>query len=76
VFLLGRFPDYVDADDFLAPWLTEDAQGLGTNLKPSRTRSDSYQKEALPYAFNERRGSEASVQEAGQAQAHVLGETG
>ncbi len=32
MFMLGWFPDYVDPDNFLAPWLTESPEGLGTYL--------------------------------------------
>jgi len=40
VFLLGWFPDYVDPDDFLSPWLTEDPQGLGTFLNKATNSED------------------------------------
>jgi peptide/nickel transport system substrate-binding protein len=40
VFLLGWFPDYVDPDDFLSPWLTEDPQGLGTYLNKATDSAD------------------------------------
>ena len=32
MFLLGWYPDFIDPDNFLAPWLTESPQGLGTYL--------------------------------------------
>jgi len=35
MFLLGWFPDFVDPDNFLAPWLTESPEGLGTFLNKS-----------------------------------------
>jgi peptide/nickel transport system substrate-binding protein len=32
MFMLGWFPDFVDPDNFLAPWLVESPEGLGTYL--------------------------------------------
>ncbi len=40
VFFLGWFPDYVDPDDFLSPWLTEDPEGLGTFLNKATDAAD------------------------------------
>ncbi len=40
MFLLGWFPDFVDPDNFLAPWLTESPEGLGTFLNKSNRSVD------------------------------------
>ncbi|MGH2403918.1 MAG: ABC transporter substrate-binding protein [bacterium] len=40
MFLLGWFPDFVDPDNFLAPWLTESPEGLGTFLNKATGAAD------------------------------------
>jgi peptide/nickel transport system substrate-binding protein len=40
MFMLGWFPDYVDPDNFLAPWLTESPEGLGTYLNKATSSVD------------------------------------
>jgi peptide/nickel transport system substrate-binding protein len=40
LFFLGWFPDFVDPDNFLAPWLTESPQGLGTYLNKATNPVD------------------------------------
>lgn len=40
MFMLGWFPDYVDPDNFLAPWLTESPEGLGTFLNKATSSVD------------------------------------
>lgn len=40
MFLLGWYPDFVDPDNFLAPWLTESPEGLGTFLNKATGTAD------------------------------------
>jgi peptide/nickel transport system substrate-binding protein len=40
LFFLGWFPDFVDPDNFLAPWLTESPEGLGTFLNKATSAQD------------------------------------
>jgi len=40
MFMYGWFPDYVDPDNFLAPWLTESPEGLGTYLNKATSNVD------------------------------------
>src|SRR3990170_1268135 len=40
MFFLGWFPDFVDPDNFLAPWLTESPAGLGTFLNKATSARD------------------------------------
>jgi peptide/nickel transport system substrate-binding protein len=40
MFMLGWFPDFVDPDNFLAPWLTEDPESLGTYLNKATSAAD------------------------------------
>ncbi|MFQ6117520.1 MAG: ABC transporter substrate-binding protein, partial [Candidatus Bipolaricaulia bacterium] len=39
-FLLGWYPDFIDPDNFLAPWLTESPEGLGTFLNQATSDYD------------------------------------
>jgi peptide/nickel transport system substrate-binding protein len=40
MFFLGWFPDFVDPDNFLAPWLTESPESLGTFLNKATSAAD------------------------------------
>lgn len=40
MFFLGWFPDFIDPDNYLAPWLTEAPQGLGTFLNKATSAGD------------------------------------
>ncbi|MDQ7844307.1 MAG: ABC transporter substrate-binding protein [Armatimonadota bacterium] len=40
MFFLGWFPDFVDPDNFLAPWLIESPEGLGTFLNKATSAQD------------------------------------
>jgi len=40
MFLLGWFPDFVDPDNFLSPWLTENPESLGTYLNKATSAAD------------------------------------
>ncbi len=40
MFLLGWFPDFVDPDNFLSPWLVEDPESLGTYLNKATSAAD------------------------------------
>lgn len=40
IFFLGWYPDFVDPDNFLAPWLTESPEGLGTFLNKATNPAD------------------------------------
>ena len=40
MFFLGWFPDFVDPDNFLAPWLVEGPEGLGTFLNKATSARD------------------------------------
>ncbi|MGQ9477606.1 MAG: ABC transporter substrate-binding protein [Candidatus Bipolaricaulia bacterium] len=39
-FLLGWYPDFIDPDNYLAPWLTESPEGLGTYLNQATSGYD------------------------------------
>jgi len=39
-FLLGWYPDFIDPDNFLAPWLVEAPEGLGTYLNQATNEFD------------------------------------
>jgi peptide/nickel transport system substrate-binding protein len=39
-FLLGWYPDFIDPDNYLAPWLTESPEGLGTYLNRATSGYD------------------------------------
>ena len=39
-FLLGWYPDFIDPDNYLAPWLTEAPEGLGTFLNQATNDFD------------------------------------
>jgi len=39
-FFLGWYPDFIDPDNFLAPWLTESPKGLGTYLDVAISSED------------------------------------
>ncbi|MEW6046217.1 MAG: ABC transporter substrate-binding protein [Bacillota bacterium] len=40
LFFLGWYPDFLDPDNFLAPWLTEAPGSLGTHLDKATNRTD------------------------------------
>ncbi|MDR7426763.1 MAG: ABC transporter substrate-binding protein [Armatimonadota bacterium] len=40
MFFLGWFPDFVDPDNFLSPWLIESPEGLGTFLNKATSARD------------------------------------
>jgi peptide/nickel transport system substrate-binding protein len=40
MFLLGWYPDFVDPDNFLAPWLTENPESLGSYLNKATSAVD------------------------------------
>jgi len=40
LFFLGWFPDFVDPDNFLSPWLVESPEGLGTFLNKASSGQD------------------------------------
>lgn len=40
LFFLGWFPDFVDPDNFLSPWLIEAPEGLGTFLNKATSAQD------------------------------------
>lgn len=40
MFFLGWFPDFIDPDNYLAPWLTEAPEGLGTFLNKATAARD------------------------------------
>ncbi len=46
IFFLGWYPDFIDPDNFLAPWLVEAPKGLGTWLDEAKSGYDKevYQK--------------------------------
>ena len=46
IFFLGWYPDFIDPDNFLAPWLVESPEGLGTFLNKATSDYDKevYQK--------------------------------
>ena len=40
LFFLGWFPDFIDPDNFLSPWLVESPEGLGTFLNKATAAQD------------------------------------